>query len=193
VVSSRSASPPSRPRTGPDPAAVRHAVDAVPDPELPPVTIGMLGMVHHLAVAADGDVEVELLPTYSGCPATAMIEQDVVAAARAVAGVGQVRVRWRFDPPWTADRIDAEGREQLRRFGIAPPGGPLERAVAPEGRPTLPLALAGSDTATSTSEPRPCPYCGSSDTSRDSAFGPTPCRDLRTCRACRQPFEAFKR
>jgi ring-1,2-phenylacetyl-CoA epoxidase subunit PaaD len=193
VVTARPASPSTRSGARPDPTAVRRAVDAVPDPELPPVTIGMLGMVHHLTVTDDGDVEVELLPTYSGCPATAMIEQDVVTAVAAVAGVAQVRVRWRYEPLWTADRIDAEGREQLRRFGIAPPGGPIERAIAPEGRPTLPLAFGGTAAATGAAEPRPCPYCGSTDTSRDTAFGPTPCRDLRTCHACHQPFEAFKR
>lgn len=166
--------------------AVRRAVDAVPDPELPPVTIGMLGMVHNLDVTDDGEVTVELLPTFSGCPATDMIGQDVQAAARAVPGVTSVTVRFRNDPPWTADRIDDEGREQLRRFGIAPPGGTIVGAQRPEGRPTLPLAMAG------TTDPRPCPYCGSEDTVRDAPFGPTPCRDVRFCRACDQPFEAFK-
>lgn len=188
-----SAQPTGAPRHGrADPAALRRAVEAVPDPELPPVTIGMLGMIHDLAVDDDGQVEVALLPTYSGCPATAMIEEDVLAAARAVPGVGTVRVRWRFDPPWTADRIDATGRAALRRFGIAPPGGPVAGAATPEGRPTLPLAVAPPAPAPAAADPRPCPYCGSTDTSRDSAFGPTPCRDLRTCHTCRQPFEAFK-
>lgn len=171
----------------PDPAAVRRAVDAVPDPELPAVTLGHLGMVHAVEVADDGEVDVELLPTFSGCPATDMIAEDVAAAVRDVPGVAAVRVRFRFDPPWTPDRIDAEGREQLRRFGIAPPGGPTG-APRPDGRPVLPLALG----APAADDPRPCPYCGSDDTTRDSRFGPTPCRDLRFCAACQQPFEAFK-
>jgi ring-1,2-phenylacetyl-CoA epoxidase subunit PaaD len=175
--------------TRPDVDAVRRAVEDVPDPELPPVTIGMLGMVHHLEVADDGRVAVELLPTFSGCPATEMIERDVVAAVRAVTGVTGVRVRFRFDPPWTPDRIDATGRERLREFGIAPPGGPIHGAVTPAGRRTLPLALAG---ASAEAAPRTCPYCASTDTIRDSAFGPTPCRDVRYCNACQQPFEAFK-
>jgi ring-1,2-phenylacetyl-CoA epoxidase subunit PaaD len=170
-----------------DPDAVRRAVEGVPDPELPPVTIGMLGMVHHLEVHSDGRVEIDLLPTFSGCPATEMIERDVVAAVAAVDGVEEVSVRFRFDPPWTPARIDDEGRERLREFGIAPPGGPIAGAIAPDGRRTLPLAV-GPDT----SAPRPCPYCGSEDTFRDSAFGPTPCRDLRMCKGCGQPFEAFK-
>jgi ring-1,2-phenylacetyl-CoA epoxidase subunit PaaD len=167
---------------GPDPAAVRRAVEGVPDPELPPVTIGMLGMVH--TVALDGArVSVELLPTFSGCPATDMIERDVVAAVGGVEGVEEVRVRFRYDPPWTADRIDAEGRERLREFGIAPPGGPVAGA-RPDGRPTLPLAP--------TAPARPCPYCGALDTTLESSFGPTPCRDIRFCASCQQPFEAFK-
>jgi ring-1,2-phenylacetyl-CoA epoxidase subunit PaaD len=169
-----------------DTSALRRAVAGVPDPELPPVTIGMLGMVHHLVVEEDGHVLVELLPTFSGCPATEMIGQDVEAAVREVDGVREVTVRFRHDPPWTPDRIDEEGREALRRFGIAPPGGPIAGAQRPEGRLTLPLAMSeGAD-------PRPCPYCGSEDTVRDAHFGPTPCRDVRFCRACDQPFEAFK-
>jgi ring-1,2-phenylacetyl-CoA epoxidase subunit PaaD len=86
-----------------DPLAVRRAVESVPDPELPPVTIGMLGMVHDVAVSPDGAVVVELLPTYSGCPATEMIERDVVAAVSDVDGVDRVTVRFRYDPAWSPD------------------------------------------------------------------------------------------
>jgi ring-1,2-phenylacetyl-CoA epoxidase subunit PaaD len=114
-----------------------------------------------------------------------MIERDVVAAVQAVAGVRDVRVRFRFDPPWTPARISEQGREELRRFGIAPPGG-ATGAPRPDGRPTLPLAIGPS------ADPRPCPYCGSDDTAQESPFGPTPCRDLRFCASCQQPFEAFK-
>lgn len=163
---------------------VRDAVEAVADPELPPVTLGMLGMVHDVAVDEGGQVRVELLPTFSGCPATEMIARDVESAVAAVAGVGDVTVRFRFDPPWTPDRISSEGHDRLREFGIAPPGGPTG-APSPQGRVTLPIAATPPD-------PRPCPYCGSDDTVRDSDFGPTPCRDVRFCEACQQPFEAFK-
>lgn len=175
--------------------AVRDAVAAVPDPELPPVTIGMLGMVHDVSVTDDGHVTVELLPTYSGCPATQMIERDVDEAATALPGVTQVTVRFRFDPAWHPGRISEDGREALRRFGIAPPAGagspdgagsPGEVA-APAGRQTLPLVAAPAP-----DEPRACPYCGSTDTTRDSAYGPTPCRDVRFCASCQQPFEAFR-
>jgi ring-1,2-phenylacetyl-CoA epoxidase subunit PaaD len=151
---------------------VRAAAEAVPDPELPPVTLGMLGVVHDVAV--DGArATVDLLPTFAGCPALDAMTDDVRAAVLAVPGIAEVAVRHRFDPPWTSDRISPEGHDALRSFGIAPP----------DERPRLPLLAPA---------PRPCPYCGSTDTERDGLFGPTPCRDVRYCRACRQPFEAFK-
>ena len=151
---------------------IRQAVEAVPDPELPPVTIGMLGMVADVR-DEDGTVVVELLPTFSGCPATQMIGEDVAAAVRR-AGAEDVDVRWLRRPVWTSDRITAEGREALTGFGIAPPGP----------RPLLPVVADAPPVA--------CPMCGSTDTVADSPFGPTPCRAAHYCRACRQPFEAFK-
>jgi ring-1,2-phenylacetyl-CoA epoxidase subunit PaaD len=174
--------------TVPSLAEVRAAVEGVPDPELPPVTLGMLGMVHDVRVDDDGRVDVELLPTFSGCPATEMMERDVVTALSGVEGVTDLRVRFRFDPPWRASMISDEGHERLREFGIAPPGGAVD-GVAPEGRRTLPLAFGPGDAPVPVA---PCPYCGSERTERESAFGPTPCRDVRFCHACQQPFEAFK-
>ena len=164
-------------------AEVRAAVAGVPDPELPPVTIGMLGMVHDVRVGDDGAVAVELLPTFSGCPATDMIERDVRTALASVSGVAEVSVRFRFDPPWSATRITPEGREALRSFGITPPvevdaPGPVK------GRTPLPVVV--------TQSRRVCPYCASTDTALDSSFGPTPCRSIHFCNTCRQPFEAFK-
>jgi ring-1,2-phenylacetyl-CoA epoxidase subunit PaaD len=172
------------PATEVDVTAVRRAVEDVPDPELPVLTLGMLGMVHDVHVQ-DGEVLVELLPTFSGCPATDMMERDVADAVGATPGVEHVRVRFRYDPPWTASRISEDGREALREFGIAPPGGDLPDTPRPEGRMALPLAMTPPSV-------RPCPYCGSEDTAQDAAFGPTPCRDLRWCHACSQPFEGFK-
>lgn len=164
--------------TSPSLDDVRAAVAAVPDPELPPVSIGMLGMVHDVRVETDA-VAVELLPTWSGCPATDVIAEDVRAAVAAVEGVAAVTVRFRHSPVWTPDRITAEGHEALRSFGIAPPPGR-------SSLPVLPVTTAPADA------PRPCPYCGSAATERDGLFGPTPCRDVRFCRDCQQPFEAFK-
>jgi len=159
--------------------AVHAAVRSVPDPELPPVTIGMLGMIHDVSI--DGhDVVVTLLPTFAGCPATEMIERDVRGAVGAVPGVEHIRVRFVYDPPWSSDRISAEGHDRLREFGIAPPVGTIHDV--PDAVRRLPIAA----------PPTPCPYCGSTDTAKESGFGPTPCRAIHYCDACRQPFEAFK-
>lgn len=170
----------------PDVVEVRRAVAGVPDPELPPVSIGMLGMIHDVRVEDGGRVEVELLPTFAGCPATDMIGEDVESAVRQVEGVTEVVVRFRFDPPWSSDRISVEGHEALRSFGITPPTGSMPVGVAahPVGRTTLPLVT--------TMPSATCPYCGSQETEVDSPFGPTPCRSINFCTSCRQPFESFK-
>lgn len=161
--------------------AVRAAAEAVPDPELPPVTLGMLGVVEDVSLHGDR-VQIALLPTFAGCPATEMIVKDVRAAAESVAGAGTVDVEVRFAPAWTADRISEEGRAALRSFGIA------ASTDIPATAKRLPV-LSLEDTAT---DRRTCPYCGSDQTERQSMFGPTPCRDVRYCNACHQPFEAFK-
>lgn len=177
--------------TGPDVAAVRQAVAEVPDPELPPVTLGMLGMIHDVRCDPEdpGHVLIELLPTFSGCPATEMMGRDVESAVREVPGVERISITWRYSPAWSSSRITDEGHERLREFGIAPPtgGGPVS-AVAPEGRTSLPVMAASPEATAAVA----CPYCGSGDTERESAFGPTPCRDIRYCHGCDQPFERFK-
>jgi ring-1,2-phenylacetyl-CoA epoxidase subunit PaaD len=179
--------------TRPDLDAVRAAVGDVPDPELPPVTLGMLGMVHDVRVDDDGRVEVELLPTFSGCPATDMMGRDVEQAVAEVPGVTSVRVRWRLSPAWHADRITAEGHARLREFGIAPPtvGGPVSD-VRPQGRAPLPLLVGGPDADAAPADTVTCPWCGSTATVQDSPFGPTPCRAVHHCSGCDQPFERFK-
>ncbi len=166
---------------------VRAAVEAVEDPELPAVTVGMLGMVHDVRVDDRGAVEVELLPTFAGCPAIDMIRADVLHALAAVEGARTITVSFRYSPVWTPDRINDEGRERLAEFGIAPPRESMADDVLPANVTRLPVA--------SVREPaveRTCPYCSSTDTTRDSAFGPTPCRDLWMCHSCQQPFEGFK-
>jgi ring-1,2-phenylacetyl-CoA epoxidase subunit PaaD len=171
----------------PDREAIRRAIESVPDPELPAVTVGNLGMLHDLAVDAEGMVEVEVLPTFSGCPATDVIREEVEAAVAAVPGVTGVSVRFRFDPPWSSERIDAAGRERLREFGVTPPGEVVRSPALDGAASSRRLPLAGRAGAR-----RPCPYCGSAETETDSPFGPTPCRSIHYCRACQQPFEAFK-
>jgi ring-1,2-phenylacetyl-CoA epoxidase subunit PaaD len=153
--------------------AVEAAVRGVPDPELPALTLGMLGVVHEVTVD-DGIVEVVLLPTFVGCPATEVMARDVRAVVEPLDCVREVRVRFVHAPAWSPDRISADGHEALRSFGIAPP----ERR--------LPVVAGQAEL------PRACPYCGSTRTERDGIFGPTPCRDVRLCLDCHQPFEAFR-
>ncbi|MGH2784911.1 MAG: 1,2-phenylacetyl-CoA epoxidase subunit PaaD [Actinomycetota bacterium] len=145
-----------------------EALTEVMDPEIPVCSITDLGLVERIDVT-DGAVDVTLLPTFVGCPALDAIREDTERAVRAVAGDRDVRVTYTYDPPWTTDRVTEAGREALRSFGIAP-ARPL---------PVLQIAI-------------PCPHCGSLATTIESEFGPTPCRTVRYCTACRNPFEGFK-
>jgi ring-1,2-phenylacetyl-CoA epoxidase subunit PaaD len=164
---------------------VRALLDTVPDPEIPNVSITELGMIGAIDVSA-GRIRVELLPTFVGCPAVELIRTGI---AERLGGLGSpVEVVVSFTTPWTTDRISPAGRDKLRQSGFAPPP-----PAASSGR-SLPVLDLG---ATRAREEEPtdgitCPYCGSSQTVLDSAFGPTLCRSIRHCAACRQPFEAFK-
>jgi ring-1,2-phenylacetyl-CoA epoxidase subunit PaaD len=177
--------------SGIDPRAVLAALDEVADPEIPTVSIVELGMVERIEVRP-AEIAVRLLPTFVGCPAIEVIRDAV--AARLEAFGRPVQVEMTFSTPWTSDRISPEGREKLRRSGFAPPphvGGSGARAGAPAGSPTasrqLPMLDPGFAAATVE-----CPYCGSTETTLENVFGPTQCRSIRHCAACRQPFEAFK-
>jgi len=164
-----------------DAEVVRAALDSVPDPEIPGVSIVELGMIGDIEVASDG-IRVELLPTFVGCPALEMIRDSIESR---LAEFGRsVDVDVSFATPWSSDRISPEGREKLRRSGFAPP--PPVRAG--RGLPMLELSAAPAPGEA----PVVCPYCGSSRTTLDNAFGPTQCRSIRHCEDCRQPFEAFK-
>lgn len=171
--------------TGPAPVgggverAVWEAVASVRDPEIPPVSIADLGVVEAVRVTGAA-VEIDLLPTFAGCPALEVIRADVRDAVAAAAGGREVRVRFVLAPPWTSDRITPAGREALRSYGLTPPGR------VPTG--PVPVRLARGRAP----EPAHCPFCGSDDTVLESAFGPTLCRSTHFCRACRNPFEAFK-
>ena len=159
-------------------AAAWAVLDAVPDPEVPVLSVRDLGIVRDVVVDDDG-VEVVLTPTYSGCPATEVIAASVRSAIDA-AGLGPARVTLRRAPAWTTDWISAQGRRKLLDYGIAPPG------PAPAGS-EFPIRLAVRG------EPRVgCPRCGSSRTERLSAFGSTACKSLHRCLDCREPFEHFK-
>ena len=157
--------------------AAWHVLAGVPDPEVPALSLPDLGIVRDVRLHDDG-LEVVLTPTYSGCPATEVIERSVIDALDA-AGLGPTRVSLRRAPAWTTDWISADGRRKLREYGIAPPG-PVD---ASQGAP-IRLQRRGPAVA--------CPRCGSANTERLSAFGSTACKALYRCVACREPFEHFK-
>lgn len=151
------------------------ALDGVPDPEIPAVSVVDMGMIRDVVVT-DGTATVVVLPTFTGCPAIAVIEKDVAAAVAAVDGIDEVTVELSFVPPWTSDRITEGGRAKLKEFGLAPPTGEGPVLITDIGLPSV----------------AKCPFCGSADTVNENPFGPTPCRALYYCNACRNPFEQFK-
>ncbi|MFI9359681.1 1,2-phenylacetyl-CoA epoxidase subunit PaaD [Kitasatospora sp. NPDC053057] len=160
---------------------------AVPDPELPMLTLADLGVLAEVDVdGGSGRVTAWLTPTYSGCPAVAEMAADVDRRLRA-AGYPDVRVRLRLDPPWSTDLITAEGRRKLAEAGIAPPRPTAAVASAPG-----PVPLTLGRTRTGAAAPVPCPHCGGTDTEELSRFGSTACKALWRCRACREPFERVK-
>jgi len=151
---------------------------AVPDPELPALTVADLGILREVTI--DGDrLIVSLTPTYSACPALHDIQREV-ASRLADAGFANAKVRAVLSPPWSTDLITADGRRKLAEAGIAPPRS-VQRAAGP-----VPLTLFAAG------PPVTCPRCGSADTERTAAFGSTACKDLRRCRACGEPFEHVK-
>ena len=152
----------------------------IPDPEIPAISVVDLGVIGSVSVD-DERVSVDLLPTFVGCPAIGVMEQQITERLTALDLADRVEVRIRFDPPWTSDRITPAGRERLRLSGFAPP------QPAPVGP-----ALIGLDEL-AVMPIAECPYCGSRNTSLDNPFGPTLCRAIYHCDDCRQPFEQFKR
>lgn len=161
-----------------DPAVVQ-AISDIPDPEVPVITIEDLGILRHVEVdEARRHVAVTITPTYSGCPAMAVIERNIRHAA-ATAGY-TCGVTTRLLPAWTTDWMSERGRERLREFGIAPPGTVQQAAGAARVSVVLQRRVVT------------CPHCGSSDTEETAHFGSTACKALRRCRACREPFDEFK-
>jgi len=156
--------------------SARSILARIADPEIPAISIVDLGIVHDVSLA-DGTLRVELLPTFIGCPALDVIQATVIELLEPIRtdpafGVRQVTVTISFAEVWTAERISKDGRVALRASGFAPPEA---------GRQLVTLA-----------QPATCPYCGSRRTVLENAFGPTRCRSIHYCTACRQPFELFK-
>jgi ring-1,2-phenylacetyl-CoA epoxidase subunit PaaD len=153
---------------------VWQALAEIPDPEIPVISLVELGVVRDVEVE-DGRVRVEFTPTFLGCPALEVMRDAIAERISALGAEPDVRVI--TDDSWSTDRITPAGREKLRKSGFAPP------APRANGAPALVQLQSNAFR---------CPYCGSRDTALENIFGPTPCRSLRYCRSCRQPFEQFK-
>jgi ring-1,2-phenylacetyl-CoA epoxidase subunit PaaD len=162
-------------------ARVWSELATIRDPEIPAISLVDLGVIGSVSVD-DRRVEVELLPTFVGCPAIGVMQQLITERVGALGLADEVSVRLSFDPPWTSDRITPEGQERLRLSGFAPP----QTAPAPVGGTDFLEELAVLSVAE-------CPYCGSRSTTLENPFGPTLCRAIYHCADCRQPFEQFKR
>jgi len=154
-------------------AEVWEALAEVADPEIPVISVVDLGVVR--GVRVDGEhVHVEFTPTFLGCPALEVMRSQMAERIAELGAEPEVEVV--LDDSWSTDKITAEGREKLREAGFAPP--------TPRGEGTTLVQLQANGFR--------CPYCGSRDTALENIFGPTPCRSLRYCRSCKQPFEQFK-
>jgi ring-1,2-phenylacetyl-CoA epoxidase subunit PaaD len=155
-------------------AQVWDALAEIEDPEIPVISIVDLGVVRDVSVQ-NGTVRVEFTPTFLGCPALEVMRAQMERKIHALGAEPEVEVI--HDDSWTTDKITPEGRERLRQAGFAPPA-PREASA-----PKLVQLQTGAFR---------CPYCGSTETRLENIFGPTPCRSLRYCESCRQPFEQFK-
>ncbi|MEM6461611.1 MAG: 1,2-phenylacetyl-CoA epoxidase subunit PaaD [Pseudomonadota bacterium] len=155
-------------------AAAWQVAASVPDPEIPVVTVEDLGILRSIELDPDGSIVASVTPTYSGCPATQMIQQMVLEALQR-SGFENARVETVLSPAWSTDWISDAGKEKLRAYGIAPP----------QQSSNSKRALFG-ETAVN------CPHCGASNTERVSEFGSTPCKALYRCNSCREPFDYFK-
>jgi ring-1,2-phenylacetyl-CoA epoxidase subunit PaaD len=152
---------------------VWEALAGIPDPEIPVISIVDLGVVKNVTVAGE-TVSVDFTPTFMGCPALDAMRSAMETTIARLGATADVRVR--LDDSWSTDDITADGREKLRAAGFAPP------TPRPAGRIELVQLQRGLR----------CPYCGSTNTRLENLFGPTPCRSIRYCDDCRQPFEQFK-
>ncbi|SDE17227.1 ring-1,2-phenylacetyl-CoA epoxidase subunit PaaD [Paracoccus isoporae] len=152
----------------------------LPDPEIPAISLTDLGIIRDVGWQGETLV-VTVTPTYSGCPATSVINLDIETHLRGK-GIEDLRLERRLSPAWTTDWISDQGREKLREYGIAPPIA----GTAPDGHVMARIGALGGNLAV------PCPRCGATDTRRVSQFGSTPCKASWVCNACLEPFDYFK-
>ena len=152
----------------PSVAEIWNWLKAIPDPEIPVLSIVDLGIVRDVQWTDDeNDLVIAVTPTYSGCPAMDVIVSDIRSYMKRY-GIERVRLETRLSPPWTTDWMSKEAKTRLQAYGIAPPSSLV--SIAPE-----------------------CPHCGSNKTELLSRFGSTPCKSIYKCLSCLEPFDAFKR
>ncbi len=152
---------------------VWRLLEQVPDPEIPVLSVVDLGIIRHVR-AEEGEIRVGVSPTYSGCPATAVIRGLIERQLRS-AGFDHLHIDDVLSPPWSSDWISPEGHRKLKAFGIAPPEKTVSRVRHLFAAPTV-----------------ACPRCDSTHTQRVSEFGSTPCKAHYRCLACAEPFDYFK-
>ena len=167
-----------------DNESIMDVLREIPDPEMP-ISIVDLGLVEGIRVESNGEaasVLIDILPTFVGCPALPMIEDEIKTKVGGLAGISAVSVQFVHNPPWSVDRISDAGRKSLAEHGV----------TVPEQDPTLAIPGHGSPVQLRTSAIA-CPFCASDHTRMESQFGPTRCRMIYYCESCKNSFEHMKR
>lgn len=154
---------------------ILNLLSEIPDPEIPVITIVELGVIRDITLISDSSIELNITPTYSGCPAMKQIEDDIRKKLKEN-GFNNIKINTVFSPPWTTDWITPEAKEKLRQYGIAPP----EHSTVDKSW------LTGKPKTVS------CPRCKSTNTKLISQFGSTACKALYQCQDCMEPFDYFK-
>ena len=157
----------------PDIETVKAWLGEIPDPEIPVISLVDLGIIRDVKWQG-GKLVVTVTPTYSGCPATAVIRLDIATALNQL-GIDDVEMKTQLSPAWTTDWISQDGLNKLREYGIAPPIGPAASCAG---------AIAAKEIA--------CPHCGEKNAEKISDFGSTPCKAHYRCKSCLEPFDYFK-
>lgn len=152
---------------------IHEILREIPDPEIPVLTLSDLGIIKDVSISGN-EVQVTITPTYTGCPAMKVFEEDIISALRE-AGFENVKIKTRLSPAWTTDWMSEEGRNKLRAYGIAPPVGSSDKSQLQLQKRVI-----------------QCPQCRSMNTEIISQFGSTPCKSLYRCEDCKEPFDYFK-
>ena len=148
-------------------------LENIMDPEIPVVNLVEMGIIRHVNILSDQEVQVTMTPTFSGCPAQTKMKEDIIQMLSKL-GFNQIQIEITLSPPWSTDWIHPEARNKLKTFGLAPP------------------RIHSGFISTILLESTACPYCDSENTSLKNPWGATPCRMIYFCNQCNQPFEQFK-